>query len=354
MLKGEWRQHNNDSSSDDSESEQEDSDLDDQETVASEGSATQVEGGGIEHTKLEVAIPRQNQDDSNRPPTPWASSKAKQNIISELSDSSSDIHLLIGKYTVDNFKEVNFTQIREKYANNKYKASNFRANVKRLLGHLLDGTGPFEEKKESTEQWYTSPSNVSAGYALLFLLHMDPQKSQVVSVMTDEQLWESYPEFKRYEFDKFKEYNKNMKKLTDKRKGRISREEASFHRDMGKLPQKAITARGYPFWNNHPASNLLEKDERDGTANRMKPTKLWESRPEYQVFPLSVFRKHIYQERMKQIAAPYWQHKRNKTAKKKFEETQEMMKDWEDIQAKKGMEGLLGDWGRLNLGDNNV
>ena len=313
----------------------------------------------------EVEIPQsdkdEDEDDPNCPPSPWASSKTKQKIIAELSDSSSDIHLLIGKYNEDNFKEVNFKKIREKYANNKYSASNFRPNVKRLLMHLLHGTGPFDVKKATKESapmtppWYTSVSNVSPGYALLFLLLMDPQKSQVVNEMTDEELWESYPEFKLYAFDKFKGYNKNMKRLTNKRKNRIAKEEDEFQRDMLKLLHlKENTVRGYPFWNNHPASDLLEHDEMDGTAQQMKPVKLWKSRPEYQAFPLSVFRKHIYQERMKQIAAPFWQHKRNKAAKKRLEEAQEMMKNWEVIQSKKSMEGLVMDWSRLNLSEDKV
>ena len=36
-------------------------------------------------------------EDNNRPPTPWARSKSKQNI-DKLKDNNSDIHLLIGDY----------------------------------------------------------------------------------------------------------------------------------------------------------------------------------------------------------------------------------------------------------------
>ena len=64
--------------------------------------------------------------DDNRPPTPWGSSKAKEKIIEELKDETSDIYLSIGDYTPDNFNAVNFKQIQLKYADNKYKPSNFR------------------------------------------------------------------------------------------------------------------------------------------------------------------------------------------------------------------------------------
>ena len=259
---------------------------------------------------------------------------------------------MIGNYTFKDFGSVNFAKLREKYANNQYPASNFRENVKRLLRHLLNGTGDFEKKENGVEKWYTSPGNVSKAYSLLFLLHMDQSKSRVINAMTDEQLWESHDQFKLYDFAKFKEYNKRMKDLTSKRKERIRNEEAAFNRDMLKLPPKNTTARGYPFWNNHPASDLLKEDETNGTAKQMKPEDLWKSRLEYQDFPLLVFRKHIYQERMKQLAAPYWQHTRNKNAKKKYEEAQEMMKDWHDVQMNNNMEGLLDDWERLNINEN--
>ena len=147
----------------------------------------------------------------------------------------------------------------------------------------------------------------------------------------------------KYPLAKFKEYNKRMKDLTSKRKDRISKEEAAFNRDMLKIPPKNASIKGYPFWNNHPASYLLKEDEMNGTAKQMKPEELWKSRSEYQDFPLLVFCKHIYQERTKQLAAPYWQHKRNINAKKKFEDAQEMLNEWNNNQMNIGMEELMGD-----------
>ena len=89
---------------------------------------------------------------------------------------------------------------------------------------------------------------------------------------------------------------------------------------------------------------LLEEDETSGVAREIKPQQLWKSRVEYQDFPLAVFRKHIYQVRTKQLAAPYWQYKRNKNAKKRFEEVEEMMKEWHQAKFNKSMEGLIADW----------
>ncbi|KAL7527871.1 hypothetical protein ACHAXR_002173 [Thalassiosira sp. AJA248-18] len=160
-------------------------------------------------------IPSDN-DSSNGPPSPWKASKSKQRVIDALKDDQSDIHLLIGRYTLDDFSNVNFKRILQKYAGNKYKMSNFRENLKRLLRHLLDKTGPF--KVEGVAPWYTSAKNVSRAYSLLFMLYMDSNMSRTINGMSVEELWESHPQFQLYELDKFKTYNKNMQNLTQQAK----------------------------------------------------------------------------------------------------------------------------------------
>ena len=291
----------------------------------------------------QLALPNEDED-NNRPPTPWARSKSKQNIIDNLKDKNSDIHLLIGDYDDNDFTHVNFVKILQTYAGNKYKRSLFRENMKRILRHFRHETGPFKAEEITVEPWYTSVNNVSKGYSLLFMLYMNSKTSLTINEMTEEEIWESHPEFQVYELEKFKTYNQNMKKLTDKRRMQVQEEEDAYHKDMLTLPHATTTRKGYPFWNKHRASELLEEDEMSGVARRMKPKQLWASRIEYQDFPLSVFRKHIYQERMKKLAAPFWQHKRNKDAKKRFEEAEEMMKEWHQTKFNKNMEGLMADW----------
>ena len=110
--------------------------------------------------------------------------------------------------------------------------------------------------------------------------------------MTAVEIWESHPEFQKYDKTKFKTYNKNMIALTNKRKSMIRSEEEGFTRDMIKLPKNNKTNRGIPFWHCHPASKLLKdhvKCEMNGSAKKIPPHKLWESRVEYQDFPSCVF-----------------------------------------------------------------
>ena len=143
---------------------------------------------------------------------------------------------------------------------------------------------------------------------LTFSLYMDTRKYQIIKNMPEEDVWKSHSEFQLYEFEKLKTYNQNMATLTSKRKNLIDQEEESFKRDMSKLQERSnVTCRGYPFWHTHPASILLKDhvtDEMLGKVEKMKPHQLWNLTVEYQDFPLSIFRKHLYQERSKQTRSP--------------------------------------------------
>lgn len=123
------------------------------------------------------------------PPSPWRNSTAKANIIKALKDETSDIHLFIGAFGPNNWKEVIFEQIRQKYAQ-RYAKSNFRENFKRLLIHFQNTTGDFSTDM-TDGKWYTSVNNVSKGYSLLFSLYMDPTHSKRLKEMTIEQIWKS-------------------------------------------------------------------------------------------------------------------------------------------------------------------
>jgi hypothetical protein len=267
--------------------------------------------------------------DPNRPPTPWGKSSAKSRIIVELNDPTSDIHLYLGQYTENDFKNVNFRKILEEYAGNNYKLNLFRENMKRILVHLQKRTGPFDQNKTTVEKWYTSANNVSKAYSLLFALYMDEAAYRSLARMSTKEIWQSDPIFQQYEFEKFKDYLKNMANRTEARKKQIKDEYQAYLSDMRKLPASDKTSRGYPFWDTHKASELLEEDEESGKAKELKPKELWKSRLEYQDFPLHVFRKHIYQLRYKRLATPFWQYKRNKNARTKYEETENLLKEWQ-------------------------
>ena len=286
---------------------------------------------------------------------PWRQSKEKEQIIIELKDPSSDIHLLLGRYTDKDFKSVSFKHILIVYAGNRFKMSNFRENMKRLLVHKLNQTGDFKEK--TTEPWYTSVNKVSKAYSLLFMMYMDSTMSQAVRSLSDEELWKSHPQFQLHELKKFETYNKNMKILTSKRTALISKEEDSYNADLLILSTRGEISRDVPLWNTHVASDMLKEhieEEMSGAITKTKPQMLWKSMKEYQDFPLSIFRKHMYQERTKQLAAPFWQHKRNKIARTRFEETEAMLKEWSQAQLNMRVDAVAAKMEHINLDNNDV
>lgn len=284
------------------------------------------------------------------PLSPWRNSKSKERIIKMLKSPTSDIHLHLPlTYGPNNWQDVNFGLLQRLYADGRYTSGNFRENVKRILIHFRNSTGPFEPAEDAVEKWYTSPNNVSKAYALLFALMMKDESMRSLNSMSDIEIWRSHDEFQKYEFDKFKVYITNMKKLTRRRKEVIAEEQRAYDSDVRIIELSEDSGRGYPKWNTHLASDLLHEDETSGRAKEMKPFELWMSREEYQDFPLKVFRKHVYQERMAQLAAPCWQHKRNQNAKKMYEESLELIKEWHGGQFARDMDEIVGRWETINF-----
>lgn len=267
------------------------------------------------------------QEDDNSPPTPWGNSTAKQTIIHALKDPLCDIHLQIGVYTNDDWDQVNFKGIHSSYAP-KYKLSNFRANLKRILHRKLVGTGPFKVEQETTEPW-TSRTERSKAWHLLYGLRMSDETNDELNSMTAEEIWESNELFKQYPLQDFKKYNNDMIKSTTKQRKVIEQDEEDFKQHCTNKPHNEMTDRDEPFWYNHPAKALLKEDVESGLAYDLKPVALRETREEYQQFKLKTFRKHIYQEKERQRAAPYWRLKRNIAARQMIEkEREEMKRQW--------------------------
>ena len=86
-------------------------------------------------------VPNEDED-NNRPPTPWARSKSKQNIIDNLKDKNSDIRLLIGDYD-NNLKLERVAGTQQSTGEKKTRVQNFYHMRRR------------QRKKMTTEQSIT-------------------------------------------------------------------------------------------------------------------------------------------------------------------------------------------------------
>ena len=98
------------------------------------------------HAETSTNTPQNQNDDA--PLSPWKNSTAKRDIIKELNDDTSDIHLFIGSYGPGDWKQLKFEQLHLKYAR-RYQKSNYsyKENMKRLLLHFQNNTVIFVPKR---------------------------------------------------------------------------------------------------------------------------------------------------------------------------------------------------------------
>ena len=73
-------------------------------------------------------------------------------------------------------------------------------------------------------------------------------------------------------------------------------DEAAYRNFMENHPQRSFDAIGRPRWEGSAAEALLKQDMDEGYHLAKRPFALYDSRPEYKVFDLDVFRGHIDQE----------------------------------------------------------
>jgi hypothetical protein len=112
--------------------------------------------------------------------------------------------------------------------------------------------------------------------------------------------------FKQFKYANFRTNLNNLRKDFIDRRKRSAFDEAALKNDRQLVQRGTQTHRGYPFWPETEASKLLEIDLKEGKHRQMKPAALYTTRPEYQVFPLDVFRDHVHQELRSQRERPYW------------------------------------------------
>ena len=123
----------------------------------------------------------------------------------------------------------------------------------------------------------------------------------------------------RPEYDEYQEYFANYL--------RTLRMSIKKNKDNAALASRAVqhdrrvmlpfASKDYPPWRRSEADVSLKADIADKLHERLKPKELYESRPEYKdVYPLRVFRNHIYQEVNSERESSYWLHRNAKKTNK--------------------------------------
>ncbi len=126
-------------------------------------------------------------------------------------------------------------------------------------------------------------------------------------------------DFRRYRADRFKDNFTRLKTTMYAAKKAITFDSDAFARERRAFPRNPISDRGYLRWDGHIAQKQLAQDVKNNLFEGLKPIDIHarKDRP-YNQFPLEVFRKHLYQERRKQLEAVAWQDCRNKKGYKKY------------------------------------
>lgn len=117
-------------------------------------------------------------------------------------------------------------------------------------------------------------------------------------------------------FDLFKGRLNDLRDQIRNNLTRAEEDEEAFMVFVKNHPKATVAAKGnYPEWEGHEAQRLLRLDMAAGYHETMEPKELWETEAEYTLFPLKVFREHIYQETRTQKYLNYLQ-KSDKTGEK--------------------------------------
>lgn len=244
---------------------------------------------------------------------PWARSEAKKCLEAQLQQSSSDVRRMT---------------IREIYESDaKYQSyiwENFSNNVRSLLKKhnitLPKKPSTGSNKARKTDDWKSS-------LAMRFLWKWLTEKDSSINNMSNKEIYNSKAMFQKYDFKAFEEYLEKLKVS----RNLIEKQESEYRKEKEAHKRSELTIHGYPYWDTHPASQLLEEDVKSGLAFDLKPASLRQMREEYKAFPAKVFRKHIDQEKRAQREYGYWVHQRNKDGReKRIKEEEELKKEWEE------------------------
>lgn len=119
------------------------------------------------------------------------------------------------------------------------------------------------------------------------------------SKMSAEEAWTHYASEEGFENIVFSQFENRLKAHRKQVKATIAKsryEEECLRHDRNLFPRKEVDDDGDPFFDLHPAKQLLEEDIiTNNKHKKMKPEELRQSRDEYKVFPKEKFRPRVYQ-----------------------------------------------------------
>lgn len=163
--------------------------------------------------------------------------------------------------------------------------------VRRVLSLETDATNP-EEKWES--YYKDLPENKGVAFERF-------KETLEKNAMTAEEAWEKHykklPAFEDVKFEQFRDRLKDHRKQVKAHLRTAMEDEKIMLEDRKLYPKAPFNGNGTPKWPMHQAKFLLQQDMDEKKHLEMKPRILRETRDEYKMFTLDVFRGHIYQQK---------------------------------------------------------
>jgi hypothetical protein len=166
--------------------------------------------------------------------------------------------------------------------------------------------------KDKTKMWRYSPEK-----KLLLQWLEDGEVGQ-----SDEprQVYLMHEGFWQFKYENFTNNLRNLKIKVMQSKGRAVVDAVGFENDRRLFPPTINSLRGYPHWPDSDAEYFLKQDLDENIDELLEPKAFHQFRDAYLLFPLNVFRAHIYQERRSRYMRAYWLYKKRKAAADAIEE----------------------------------
>ena len=187
---------------------------------------------------------------------------------------------------------------------------------------------------EDDEEDEVDPWPHSAAKKLLIQDIKDGIVGSVDSGLHPSQVYVMRPEYADYDYSRFVGYLYDLQLVYDDLRHLAHVDDQALAHDLA-IPGLRKNSRGYPNWQDSEAERLLKKDIDDGLDLVMQPKELHSKRPEYAVYPLDVFRNHIYQEQRARRERPYWMARKKKKEEEKRLQAVEKAKNAKKRAAKK-------------------
>jgi c-di-AMP phosphodiesterase-like protein len=123
------------------------------------------------------------------------------------------------------------------------------------------------------------------------------------------------PQFRLFEYENFVTNLRNLRKSIKALDEHSASDFRALTHDRVIHPVAAFNQKGEAVWDGSSAQTWLNTDIDDGKHTTMEPKVLHRTREDYQVFKLTVFRKHIRQEVQ---TRKFWVYMADKKEKKKL------------------------------------